>query len=77
MLSQEEIEYYHSIGKMPDWIYYQTNGKTAQQNYNYQKNIRNRKFLEALNNSEGIDLEKEVELVLDNVLDNLFDDFLK
>ena len=30
----EQAEYYHSIGKMPDWIYYQLNGKTAQENYN-------------------------------------------
>ena len=36
-LSQEQIEYLHSIGKMPDWVYYQINGKSAVENYNQQK----------------------------------------
>jgi hypothetical protein len=29
----EEIEYYHNRGLMPDWAYYQQNGKSAQENY--------------------------------------------
>lgn len=32
-LTQEEIEYLHDIGKMPDWYYYQVNGKSFQENY--------------------------------------------
>ena len=36
-LTLEQIEYLHDIGKMPDWAYYQQNGKTAQQNYAEQK----------------------------------------
>ena len=31
--SKEMIEWLHDSGKMPDWAYYQQNGKTAQQNY--------------------------------------------
>jgi 5,10-methylene-tetrahydrofolate dehydrogenase/methenyl tetrahydrofolate cyclohydrolase len=32
-LTQEQIEWLHDNGKMPDWAYFQQNGKTAQQNY--------------------------------------------
>ena len=39
-LTPEEIEYYHDKGQMPDWIYYQVNGKTAQENYAIQKRKR-------------------------------------
>lgn len=28
-----DIEELHESGKMPDWVYYQLNGKTAQENY--------------------------------------------
>lgn len=31
--SKEMIEWLHDTGKMPDWAYFQQNGKTAQQNY--------------------------------------------
>ena len=31
--TQEQIEWLHDNGKMPDWAYFQQNGKTAQQNY--------------------------------------------
>lgn len=36
-LSKEQIEYLHDTGKMPDWIYYQQNGKSASENYREQK----------------------------------------
>lgn len=29
-LTQSQIERLHDDGKMPDWIYYQVNGKTAE-----------------------------------------------
>ncbi len=32
--SKEMIEYLHDTGKMPDWVYYQQNGKSLQENYN-------------------------------------------
>lgn len=35
--SKEQIEYLHNTGKMPDWVYYQQNGASAQENYNRQK----------------------------------------
>ncbi len=31
--SKEEIEYYHDKGLMPDWAYYQQNGKSIQENF--------------------------------------------
>ena len=35
--TQQEIEYYHDRGLMPDWAYYQQNGKSAEENYAAQK----------------------------------------
>ena len=29
----QEIEWLHDRGKMPDWAYYQLNGKTAEENF--------------------------------------------
>lgn len=48
-LTLEQIEYLHDIGKMPDWAYYQQNGKTAQQNYAEQKRKLRIKAEEQLN----------------------------
>ena len=31
--SKEMIEWLHDTGRMPDWAYFQQNGKTAQENY--------------------------------------------
>lgn len=31
-MNQKQIEYYHNTGKMPDWVYYQVNGKSAAEN---------------------------------------------
>lgn len=36
-MNQEQLEYLHESGKMPDRYYYQQNGGTAQQNYNRQR----------------------------------------
>lgn len=33
----EQIEYLHNRGLMPDWAYYQQNGKSAQANFNEQR----------------------------------------
>ena len=34
--TKEQIEWLHDNGLMPDWAYYQQNGKTAQENWNEQ-----------------------------------------
>lgn len=44
----EQIEYYHDSGKIPDWIYYQINGKSAQENYNIQKRKQQKEIMEQL-----------------------------
>ncbi len=38
-MTLEEIEMYHDIGLMPDYAYYQQNGKSATENWNKQKKI--------------------------------------
>ena len=35
--SLEMIEWLHNTGRMPDWAYYQQNGKSADENYAAQK----------------------------------------
>ena len=35
--TEEQIETLHDEGKMLDWFYYQTNGKSADYNYRQQK----------------------------------------
>ena len=37
---QKQIELFHDIRRMPDFAYYQLNGKTAQENYNQQRKKR-------------------------------------
>ena len=43
----EQIEYLHSTGQMPDWVYYQQNGRSLQENYNEikRKNSERRLFM--------------------------------
>ena len=40
------VELYHNQGWMPDWAYYQLNGKSAQENYADQLNKRRDQFFE-------------------------------
>lgn len=41
--TQDEIEHYHAIGKMPDWVYYQLSNKPGWMKWNEQ----HKKALEA------------------------------
>lgn len=41
--TQDEIEHYHAIGKMPDWVYYQLSNKPDWMKWNEQ----HKKALEA------------------------------
>lgn len=43
-MDKEMSEYYHNKGMMPDWIYHQVNGKSAEENYIEQKRKRAQKF---------------------------------
>lgn len=88
-LTPEEIEYYHDKGQMPDWIYYQVNGKTAQENYAIQKRKRQKEVMEWLEErrrreqeaKEQKELEAEIEKkaceIAEKAIEDIFKDFLK
>ena len=72
------IEYYHDRGLMPDWWYYQVNGKTAEENYIDMVNRRSLKFRdEMLREEEKKELEKELEAKLEETLEKVLNDLLK
>ena len=68
----EEIEHYHDIGLMPDWAYYQQNGKSAQENYNEQTRIIKERYLERMQEQA---LEKEIEKKVEEALEDFLDGF--
>lgn len=77
----EQIEYLHNRGLMPDWIYYQQNGKSAQANYNEQKlkfaeECRRHK-IERQRKEEEKALEAEMEKQVEKALNELLKDFGK
>lgn len=84
----EEIEKLHNSGKMPDWYYYQVNGKSAWENYAEQFNkISKKKQIEreleiykAKRKAEiDAELEKQIEEKaapeIEKVLDKLLADW--
>jgi len=46
--TKEQIEYYHDIGLMPDWAYYQQNGASAQENFDRQRAKFKKQMLDRL-----------------------------
>lgn len=90
IMTQEEIERLHDSGNMPDWVYYQVNGKSAEENYREIHNKRNLEFrrqqLELWRNrekkrKEEADQQKEMEKMINEMLDKKLekslDDLLK
>lgn len=91
--TQEQIEWLHDNGKMPDWAYYQQNGKSAQQNYVEATRKARERILknyyeqqeEAKRKAEEKKLEKElekklgkqIEIQLDEALQKALDNLLK
>ena len=74
----EQIEYLHNRGLMPDWVYYQHNGKSAQANFNEQR----KRFAEECRRREAekaleAEIEKQVEQAIEKALDELLKDFGK
>ena len=83
----EQIDWLWRNGKMPDWVYFQTNGKSAQENYvlaterakqriidNYnRKQEEARRKEEAKKQEKQLenDIEKQLEQSLEKVLGNL------
>lgn len=85
----EQIEWLHDNGKMPDWAYYQQNGKSAQQNFvEATKKARERILKEYYAREEEAkrkeeqkqlekQLEKDIEKQLETTLEKVLDDLLK
>ena len=75
-LTQQEkdfIEFWHNEGSMPDFVYYQLNGKSPFQNYLEQKRkmqdkFEQRKKLENLENMVQAEVEKELQPTLEKAL---------
>lgn len=84
-LTPEQIEWLHDNGKMPDWAYFQQNGKTAQQNYVEATRRAKEKILkryeeqqeEARRKAEEKKLEDEIEKKLEKAVEKALDDLLK
>ena len=52
------VEFYHDQGWMPDWAYYQLNGKSAQENYADQKS----QIIDTDNDSYEVHFTSEVKI---------------
>ena len=88
-LTLEQIEWLHDHGKMPDWAYYQQNGKTAQENWEAQhkkimeqyrqREAEQRRQAEekALEKKLEAELEKQIEEKLGKAVEKALDDLLK
>ena len=72
-MTKEEIEYYHNSGLMPDWIYYQVNGKTAEENYIDILMKRNIEYRDLIVDRE---LENYISKRLEETIDNCIDDII-
>ena len=70
--SKEQIEYLHNTGKMPDWVYYQQNGASAQENYNRQKLEQRQRMTQQLQEKELEEIiMKKVETILEDLFSNI------
>lgn len=85
--TQEQIEWLWRNGKMPDWAYFQQNGKTAQENYvlaterakqrildNYnrqQEEARRKQEIQKQEKQLEKDIEKQLEQSLEKILGDL------
>lgn len=69
-LTKEQIEYLHNAGLMPDMYYYQTNGKSFQENYiaiHRQKQQEYKKLL--VERQQQKELEKELDTAIEEALE--------
>lgn len=71
----EEIEMYHDMGLMPDYAYYQQNGKSATENWNKQNAIFKKRYKEDILKEQYQDeLENNIKKTLEDVLEGLLTD---
>lgn len=77
-MDKKMIEYYHNNGLMPDWYYYQVNGKSAEENYEEQM-IKFRAKCKRLlaKEREQKELEKEIENQVNVAFNKALVDILK
>ena len=76
--SRGELEYLHSIGRVPDWVYYQTKGDDPHWNNMRQKEAIRKKFLEQENEQKlEKEIEKEIEKKLDKALEKALEKLLE
>ena len=80
--SRGELEYLHSIGRVPDWVFYQTNGDDPHRNYMRQNEAIRKKYLEQQNEQMlekelEKEIEKKLEKTVEKVLEKLLEDFNK
>lgn len=83
--SLEMIEWLHDNGKMPDWAYYQQNGKSADHNLREQRDRfieklaeRERKIKEKKEQEEmEKEIEKKIEKELDKAVEVALEELLK
>ena len=88
-LTPEQIEWLHDTGRMPDWAYFQQNGKTAQQNYVEATRRAKEKIMKRYEEQQAearrkaeekkleAELEKQIEKKLETALEKALDDLLK
>ena len=75
--SRGELEYLHSIGRVPDWVYYQTNGDDPHLNYMRQNEAIRKKYLERENEQRlERELEKQIETKLEKALEKALEKLL-
>ena len=76
--SQEQIEYYHNKGQMPDWIYYQLSDKDLQTKWQEQhQKMYDRLRAQEEESRHQKELEKMVEQKLDEAVEKALADILK
>ncbi len=56
------VEMLHDMGKMPDWVYYKLNGKSAMENYIDQKRKMQKQFMERENDVSNVHITSEVRI---------------
>ena len=62
--TKEQLEYNYLTGKTPDWVYYQLNGASAQENYNRWLLQRQNQTMELLDKMLGNQIEASLESIL-------------
>ena len=60
--NSQVVEFYHNQGKMPDWAYYQLNGKSAQENFNDWHDKRIQEIIDSEDDSVDVNITSEVKV---------------